>query len=69
MGTRSKAKKEQDKWKAVAADMKKKGPGAISDFYSGRMPPPPPRRAPKPPPNKRTGPDFLDQERKKKKNK
>ena len=75
MGTRSKAKKEQDKWKAVAADMKKKGPGAIS----GRTtpPPPPPRMAPKPPvkskpkakppvkapekpTNKRTGQDYRD---------
>ena len=49
MGTRSKAKKEADTWKAVAEDMKKKGPGAISDYYSGSKTPPPPRRAPKPP--------------------
>ena len=49
--------------------MKKKGPGAISDFYSGRTTPTsPPRMAPKPP-NKRTGPDFLDQKPTKKKKK
>ena len=66
---RSKAKKEQEIWKAVKKDMKKKGPGAISDFYSGRTTPTsPPRMAPKPP-NKRTGPDFLDQKPTKKKKK
>ena len=65
---RSSAKRDKEIWDAVERDMKKKGPGAISDYYSGRMTPPPPRMAPKPP-NKRTGPDFLDQKPKKKKKK
>ena len=64
---RAKAKKEEDMWKAVARDMKKKG---ANYRKPGDMPPP--RRAPKPPTpkkpkaptpkprNKRTGQDYLD---------
>ena len=65
---RSSAKRDKEIWDAVERDMKKKGPGAIRDYYSGRTTPPPPRMAPKPPKpaNKRTGPDFLDQKPKKK---
>jgi len=62
---RSKAKKDQEIWKAVAEDMKKKG-GKYRK--PGDMPPPPPPKRPKPP-NPRTGPDFLDQKPKKKKKK
>ena len=53
---RSNAKKEQEIWKAVAKDMKKKG-GKYRK--PGDMPPPPPRRAPKPPKNKRSGTDYV----------
>jgi len=57
---RSSAKRDKDIWDAVEKDMKKKGPKAIENYYSGRMPAPPPPRAKKPPRNKRTGPDYLD---------
>jgi len=53
---RSKAKKEEDMWKAVARDMKRKG---TNYRKPGDMPPPPPRMAPKPPKNKRSGTDYV----------
>ena len=53
---RAKAKKEEDMWKAVARDMKKKG---ANYRKPGDMPPPPPPMAPKPPKNKRSGIDYV----------
>ena len=56
---RSKAKKEQEKWKAVAKDMKGKKIDPRTGKVVTKKPAPKPPK-PRKPRNKRTGPDYLD---------
>ncbi len=57
--SRSKAKKDQEIWKAVAEDMKGKKINPGTGRVIKKRPAPKPKAPPKPR-NKRTGPDYLD---------